>query len=163
MLSANTAKTKSYPCANSNFDSYLAVYTEKVTPNKSQIIWNLKLKVLEENGGENSCSNISISPKTREMFCPSNPESTKWCFWVAPLTLEIMWLKIYANTFLLLWFSCKWAKCYNVLASSIPANGPTRSRWLFGANLFFKLCLKRERTSGPVVEETRGVPHPLHC
>lgn len=102
MLSANAAKTNNYPCANSNFDSYLAVYTGKVTQNKSQIIYNLKLEVLEENGGENSCSNISISPKTREMFCPSNPVNTKWCFWVTPLTLETVWLKIYPNAFLLL-------------------------------------------------------------
>lgn len=143
MLLANAAKTNTYPCENSNFNSYLAVCTGKVTQNKSQLIWNLKLKVLEENGRENSCSNISTSLKTREMFCPSNPVSTRWCFWVAPLTTET----IYPNAFLSFWSSCKWTKSCNVLASSIPANGP-RSRWLFGVNLFFKLCTKRERTSG---------------
>lgn len=38
VLLANAAQTNNYPCANSNFDSYLAVYTGKVTQNKSQII-----------------------------------------------------------------------------------------------------------------------------
>ena len=38
VLSVNAAKINSYPCVNSNFDSYLVVYTGKVTPNMSQII-----------------------------------------------------------------------------------------------------------------------------
>lgn len=38
VLLANAAKTNTYPCANSNFNRYLAVCTGKVTQNKSQII-----------------------------------------------------------------------------------------------------------------------------